>query len=335
MDNEKRKSLRVKTVFGIAIPILIMVVTIAMVGASFAWFTDASEVTISTLTLETAQAYSVDFDLGSGDLWQNTKYAGQTALASDGGIISSAKAEGSPANQSNLAFSFVTVISLDTLDRDVDFTLSFSGASIFKNETTSAGGESTTTQVVRRDYKDDAQNIQYAFTWFFKEHSAGTVSNYVIDGDKERYVAPYPTSGEIWYTPFGKCTFGADGYVASIYGNESSADTFSVKTLEKKITDFNTQNNDNKLYDFYIVFAPEDIYWSQYMKGDLAYNADTQKYDDVYTITGLYTSNGVDKTLITGNYSNQMFYSGMDYQGTTFKFSATLSVLQVGDEEGA
>lgn len=335
MDNEKRKSLTAKTVLGIVIPLLVMIVTIVTVGTSFAWFSDASEMTISTITLETAQSYSVSFDFGDGDLWKNTKYAGQTAIASDGHIISIANADDSPANQSNRAFSFVTVISLDTLDKDVDFALSFDGASVYKNETVNANGSTTTNKIVYRDYENDVQNIQYAFTWFFKEHSAGTVSNYVEEGDKERYIAPIPNSKETWYTPYGKLTFDDDGYVATVNDKEQDANNlFSTSALPQKIENFNTENHENKLYDFYIVFAPEQLYWSQYFKGDLSYNADKDKYLDVYTIKNLYAENGVDEKLITGNYSNQMYYSIMDYQGTTFSFSAMISVIDFDETEG-
>ena len=81
MDNTARRKLTIKMVFGIAIPLLIMVVTLVMVGASFAWFSDAKEVTISTITMETAQAYRVDFSLDKNDLFDNMKYAGQEELS--------------------------------------------------------------------------------------------------------------------------------------------------------------------------------------------------------------------------------------------------------------
>ncbi len=332
MDNEKRKSLRVKTVFGIAIPLLIMVVTVVMVGASFAWFSDADKVTISTITLETAQAYSVNFDFSDGDLWKNTKYAGQTALASDGRIISSAMADkvNSPANHSNLAFSFVTVISLDTLDKNIDFTLSFDGASIYKNETVKDGDKETTNQIVYRNYKDDVQNIPYAFTWFFKEHVTGTVQNYEIDEDtkKEIYIAPQ-SANETWYTPYGKLTFDGNGYVEKI--NDIARDDATTANLPQKIVNFNTKDSGTKLYDFYIVFAPERLYWSQYFKSDMSYDSESGEYV-AHTVDSLYGEEL--KPLITGDYSNQMYYSHMDYQGTTFSFSAMISVLNLDDAEG-
>lgn len=330
MDDKKRKSLTIKTVFGIGIPLLIMVVTIVMVGASFAWFSDSVEVNISTITLETERAYTVDFSIGNSDLWSNTPYAGQTAIAKDGEIISKTKASLSPGNASNIAFSFVNVIALDTLGKDIDFSMSFSGAKVYRTETTEGGQN----EIVKRDYKNDVENISYGFTWMFRKHTSG-VANFVKQNGKDKYVAPTPSSTqdekEVWYTPYGALTFDEDGYVCKVNGIDID-ETFGIADAERKIASFNANN---QLYDFYVIFAPEELYWSQFFKGDLAYNNTTGKYEDKYTIDTLYVQNGVDKSLITGDYNNQMYYSGMDYQGATFEFSAIINVLKLDETEEA
>ncbi len=327
-------------VFGIAIPLLIMVVTLVMVGASFAWFSDAKEVTISTITLETAQAYRVDFTLDENDLFDNMKYAGQTAIAKDGGIISEVKSVNNPGNESNRAFSFVNVISLNTAGKDVDFTLAIDYATITKTV-----GDVTET---KRDYAGETDKIQYAFTWFFKEHtvSGNKVTNYTGSEEaKTQKYLPISTKGETLYTPYGLLTFDKDGYVNSVNGKstyltsdeaEKPVSELTVLDARQKIVAFNA---DNKLYDFYVVFAPEQLFWSQYFKGDLNEVKDADGnvtgYEDKWTLTSLYKDNGVDLKTITGDWENQMYYSGMDYLGATFRFSATINVLKLDEKEGA
>lgn len=339
MDNSARRKLTIKMVFGIAIPLLIMVVTLVMVGASFAWFSDVKEVTITTITMETAQAYTVEFSLNNGDLFENMKYAGQTAIAKDGGIISDVKCVNNPGNESNRAFSFVNVISLDTTGKSVDFALDIDGVKINIIQKDADGN--ITESITKRDYTNDTQNIQYAFTWFFKKHTTDATGAKVknFEGtaeDKKQEYKPVSTKGETLYTPYGKILFDENGYARSVNGNDAS--NLSVLDAQQKIVGFNTKDDEDKLYDFYIVFAPERLFWSQYFKGDLkeVKNADgTVTYEDKYTLDSLYKDKGVDIKTITGNLSNQMYYSGMDYLGATFSFSATINVLKLDEKEGA
>lgn len=340
MDNTARRKLTIKMVFGIAIPLLIMVVTLVMVGASFAWFSDAKEVTISTITLETAQAYMVDFTLDENDLFDNMKYAGQTAIAKDGGIISEAKSVNNPGNESNRAFSFVNVISLNTAGKDVDFTLTIDYATITKT----VDGVTET----KRDYAGETDKIQYAFTWFFKEHTASSnkVTNYTGSEEaKTQKYLPISTKGEALYTPYGLLTFDKDGYVNSVNGKSTYLTSDEVEKPVTELTVLDAQqkivafNSDYKLYDFYIVFAPEQLFWSQYFKGDLNEVKDADGnvtgYEDKWTLTSLYKDKEVDLKTITGDWENQMYYSGMDYLGATFRFSATINVLKLDEKEGA
>ena len=340
MDNTARRKLTIKMVFGIAIPLLIMVVTLVMVGASFAWFSDAKEVTISTITMETAQAYRVDFSLDKNDLFDNMKYAGQTAIAKDGGIISEAKSVNNPGNESNRAFSFVNVISLSTAGKDVDFTLAIDYATITKTD-----GDVTET---KRDYAGETDKIQYAFTWFFKEYTItnNKVTNYTgTEEETTQKYWPVSTKGETLYTPYGKIEFDENGYAIKVHdsdkylmadGAEKNVSELSVLDMQQKIVAFNA---DNKLYNFYIVFAPEQLFWSQYFRGDLNEVKDADGnvtgYEDKWTLTSLYKDKGVDLKTITGDWENQMYYSGMDYLGATFRFSATINVLKLDEKEGA
>ena len=119
-------------------------------------------------------------------------------------------------------------------------------------------------------------------------------------------------------------------------GGEKNVSELSVLDMQQKIVAFNA---DNKLYNFYIVFAPEQLFWSQYFKGDLNEVKDADGnvtgYEDKWTLTSLYKDKGVDLKTITGDWENQMYYSGMDYLGATFRFSATINVLKLDEKEGA
>lgn len=119
-------------------------------------------------------------------------------------------------------------------------------------------------------------------------------------------------------------------------GDERNVSELSVLDMQQKIVAFNA---DKKLYNFYIVFAPEQLFWSQYFKGDLNEVKDADGnvtgYEDKWTLTSLYKDKGVDLKTITGDWENQMYYSGMDYLGATFRFSATINVLKLDEKEGA
>ena len=72
MTNQASKSKTFKLVMSIMIPLLIVVTTVVMVGASFAWFTNADKVTVTEITMSTAESYKIDFNLQKNErLWDN------------------------------------------------------------------------------------------------------------------------------------------------------------------------------------------------------------------------------------------------------------------------
>ena len=200
----------------------------------------------------------------------------------------------------------------------------------------------------KRDYAGETDKIQYAFTWFFKEYTitSNKVTNYTgTEEEKTQKYLPVSTKGETLYTPYGKIEFDENGYAIKVNdsdkylmadGAEKNVSELSVLDMQQKIVAFNA---DNKLYNFYIVFAPEQLFWSQYFKGDLNEVKDADGnvtgYEDKWTLTSLYKDKGVDLKTITGDWENQMYYSGMDYLGATFRFSATINVLKLYEQEGA
>lgn len=335
------------------IPLLIVVTTVVMVGASFAWFSNADKVTITEITMSTAESYKIDFKLQTNNqLWDNMEYVGQTAFCDSGvnagKLMTKAIAGENTVDISNRPYYFINTVALDTTGNTFDMNMAFDTAKIvtYKYElVVNEQGEKTWQKAVDKDGKPivlkektysatEAENIKYAFTWFFKKHvnEQGIAStNHIIGDDKiDRLKQLDPTKDDVWYTPYGKLEFAETNeavnganvknvYVSKVNGTTID-ETYSIKDREKSdITDFNT----NELYDFCIVFAPEKLFWMQYFKADV----------DKYTAENVYNQNNQnDLPKIFGNLKNQMFYSSRDYSGSTFEFSAVINVTGMTEE---
>ena len=353
------KSKNFKIVMSVMIPLLIIVTTVVMVGASFAWFTNADKVTVAEITMSTADSYRIDFTRQpqSTDgklLFDNMQYVGQTAFCTSGAnagkLMTKAIAAGNAVDTSDRAYYFINTVALDTQGKTFDMSMAFDGVKIVKYKRNADGsivkkenGENDV-EKINKIYAATGSNVSpvsdipFAFTWFFKAHGAnadGVVRNYqTYDIDEEtqgqRLLQLEPQKNEVWYTPYGKLTFGDDNLVARV-NDDDSIDATSIKDVDKRIINgFETNGINNatsQLFDFYIVFAPEKLFWMQFFKNDR----------DKYTANDIYktTSGGVETDYtkkIFEELSNQMYYSHMDYSGSTFEFSAVLNVTTVHEE---
>ncbi len=347
------KSKNFKIVMSVMIPLLIIVTTVVMVGASFAWFTNAEKVTITEITMSTAEAYTIDFQLKDKELLDNMPYVGQTAFcdsgANAGKLMSNGIAGDDSVDVSNRPYYFVNTVALDTTGKTFDISMAFSSGTkitTYKYETVidesgnkvmqRVKGEDGVDVVLReKTYSGSESDIKYAFTWFFKESNATTTSkatNYKTetnDGKEiQKLLQPDPTTSDVWYTPYGKLEFKEDSdknIVVSSVNGDTIDDGYSIKDIEKtEITNFITTNSvggTSQLFDFYIVFAPEKLFWMQFFAAD----------KDKYNANDIYTASG-ETEKIFGNLTNQMFYSGMEYSGSTFDFSAVINVMTVHEE---
>ena len=354
------KSKNFKIVMSVMIPLLIIVTTVVMVGASFAWFTNADKVTVTEITMSTADSYRIDFTrqpLSEGGtlLFDNMQYVGQTAFCASGTnagkLMTKAVANGNAIYTSDRAYYFINTVALDTQGNTFDMSMAFDGVKIVKYKRNADGtiakdeNEENIVEKTNKIYAATGSNVSpvsdipFAFTWFFKAHGDtdedGVVRNYEtynIDDETQgqRLLQLEPQKNEVWYTPYGKLTFGDDNLVALV-NDDNSIDATSIRDVEKRIIDnFGTRgvgNATSQLFDFYIVFAPEKLFWMQF------FLADRDKYtaNDIYTTT----VNGEikdDTKKIFESLSNQMYYSHMDYSGSTFEFSAVLNVTNVHEE---
>ena len=348
------KSKNFKIVMSVMIPLLIIVTTVVMVGASFAWFTNADKVTVTEITMSTADSYRIDFTrqpLSEGGtlLFDNMQYVGQTAFCASGTnagkLMTKAVANGNAIYTSDRAYYFINTVALDTQGNTFDMSMAFDGVKIVKYKRNADGSiakdenEENIVEKTNKIYAATGSNVSpvsdipFAFTWFFKAHGEtdedGVVRNYEtynIDAETQgqRLLQLEPQKNEVWYTPYGKLTFGDDNLVALV-NDDNSIDATSIRDVEKRVIDnFGTNgvgNATSQLFDFYIVFAPEKLFWMQFFSADR----------DKYTANDIYKTKD-DTKKIFESLSNQMYYSHMDYSGSTFEFSAVLNVTNVHEE---
>ena len=348
------KSKNFKIVMSVMIPLLIIVTTVVMVGASFAWFTNADKVTVTEITMSTADSYRIDFTrqpLSEGGtlLFDNMQYVGQTAFCASGTnagkLMTKAVANGNAIYTSDRAYYFINTVALDTQGNTFDMSMAFDGVKIVKYKRNADGtiakdeNEENIVEKTNKIYAATGSNVSpvsdipFAFTWFFKAHGEtdedGVVRNYEtynIDAETQgqRLLQLEPQKNEVWYTPYGKLTFGDDNLVALV-NDDNSIDATSIRDVEKRVIDnFGTRgvgNATSQLFDFYIVFAPEKLFWMQFFSADR----------DKYTANDIYTTKD-DTKKIFESLSNQMYYSHMDYSGSTFEFSAVLNVTNEYEE---
>ena len=355
------KSKNFKIVMSIMIPLLIIVTTVVMVGASFAWFTNADKVTVTEITMSTADSYRIDFTrqpLSEGGtlLFDNMQYVGQTAFCASGTnagkLMTKAVANGNAIYTSDRAYYFINTVALDTQGKTFDMSMAFDGVKIVKYKRNADGSiakdenEENIVEKTNKIYAATGSNVSpvsdipFAFTWFFKAHGDtdedGVVRNYEtynIDDETQgqRLLQLEPQKNEVWYTPYGKLTFG-EGNLVALVNDDGLIDATSIRDVEKRVIDnFGTNgvgNSTSQLFDFYIIFAPEKLFWMQF------FSADRDKYtaNDIYTTMVDGETIKDDTKKIFESLSNQMYYSHMDYSGSTFEFSAVLNVTNVHEE---
>lgn len=336
---KSRKVKNLKLVFGIAIPMLVIVITMVMVGASFAWFSNAEKTTISEISFSTAESYRVDFTVGSALV--NMPYAGQESFNKQGLLLSEGVAGSNTVDISNMPYYFVNTIALNTKGNILDITMDLDMVSIdlparnesgeLLDENNQVTNDYTKAKIVQNKKKyietsNNVADIPYAFTWMFKEHSETHSKNYEeVTGDDSTYkkmIPLKPDSNEIWYTPYGVMKFDESRNLKLTNGTLESLGSIEDTTIKK----FATSDAGNT-YDFYIIFAPQELFYAQFFKDYKTALADNTLSE--FTAQAVY---GDNKSKLFENLNNKMFYSSMDYSGSLFTFSAIINV--VGNTEG-
>ncbi len=307
MERQKSKLSKAKLIMGIVIPMLAIVVTMIVTGITFAWFNQTSVSRVATLNLSSQRVFVLEFTVDADSPYERL-YAGETAIGKDGHLVTDAWARESglvagseqwDAYTVDAPYYFKTTIALDTQNIPVDMSLAFDNALIRRD--TSGVTEYKDSYGVAAPSQEckvhDVTAIPYAFTWYFTK-----------TGDSSTM-----------YTPYGKLELDAQGFAKSLNGelNVTSIADKSPIALNEFIAHSDTT------YDFYIVFAPQKLYWMQY------FSADWKK-----TVSEVYSNGsdgGVDEIgeIMSAISPDQMYYSAISYFGSTFEFTATVEVTHV------
>ena len=308
------KKFNKKLALTVAIPALVMAVIIAVIGVSFAWFTDSVTAEIATINLSVAEMFVMEFVLDEQTLtnpetMQNYIYEGQTAYDNAGMLVTDVHASeqlGFTSGASYVSYmndkAFVAPFNLrlDTEGYKVAFSCKITNVSISNS---SSQNISPIVLPTDNDTKDDLtddlteEDIKLGFTWYIKDSENslytpfGTIPNIVYT--REDTIEP-ALDIENWSVPVLN-----ENFVASHDGSEG----------------YN--------YTFNIVFAPEILYWQQYGSVDVYNQTATQIYGDANVDGGFRSTkwNAINK------------YSSQVYSGSTYKFTVVLtvdSVVKVG-----
>lgn len=348
-----------KRVFAIVVPALVMVITIIMVSISFAWFSDDVKPSVQSIKLTVGKVFSLSFDSTSNGDNRNLNFGGQDAIDSLGRLITTYNStHDRPGGISeelyllDMPFFFVTTVELDTESTDIKLSMELDLVKISKRVQGSETDEkrvivSYDTKTVAGDnvLNFEPDKVPYAFTWYFKEHVASEEekndpskpitepTNYYKDADDKALMKkPFPSDGEVWYTPYGKVTFGVDGAISEVNGRvvtDAERDSFSLLDIAPADREMLLNTKDNTKYDFYIIFAPQKLFWAQFSPNDraLLVTANGDK-------GGLYSADEAmqyiyNTTTLDGK--KQMYYSNTAYNESIFEFGATLKVSEIGE----
>ena len=309
MAKEKRKFNKHIAILCI-VPVLVLVVTMSIMGVTFAWFNDAEETTIATLSLSTTKTFKMTFEISSTT--QNDElyiYKGETAYDSKGMLVTDVHAKeimGYEAGKDTYnmymldkAFVAPFALKLDTNIYDdsdaivrknkVNFNCIIESVHIYNEENTAIEITLPTNSGTVDDTSDDisTEDIKLGFTWYIEK-------------------------GNTWYTPYGTFERTASTDKDHLVGPIVTDDWDTPIAVDE----FQASKTEN--YTFNIVFAPEILFWKQYGDADDYMQSAYDIYGDVY---------GKDQRSDKWNAINR--YSLLMYSGSTYSFTVLLNVNTV------
>lgn len=319
MAEKFTKSKRFKLITGIAIPVMVLVIAIVMVGASFAWFSSKIVTSVQSIQFSVEDAFILSFSSENDTGTRNINYKGQNAIDSNGRLRTeyNGKKYGGFGTSASLLeqymidspYYFITTVKMDTVQSYVDIDMILDTAKILT-------GDRTLNSYDGGNGGFSVSDIPYAFTWYFKAHDAEKV-NYIGDSVQDgNSVMNYrlPANGEVWYTPYGTLTFDGEHMVKEANGIAVQSD-YSI--LDEGLKSISRLYADNADFDFYIVFAPQQLFWAQFCASDRD-----------KTVSDLYDEDELIKVFGESS-ENQMYYSNTGYSGATFEFGAMINATAI------
>ena len=316
MAKEKRKFNKHLALMCI-VPVLVLVITMSIMGVTFAWFNDAEQTTIATLSLSTTQIFEMTFEIQSTTPENDERYVykGQTAYDSGGMLVTDVHAreimgyeQGNDMyNMYILDKAFVAPfdLKLDTNiynEKDemvkrnkVNFTCEIESVHIYNEDNEAIEITLPTNSGTPDDTSDDItpEDIKLGFTWYISD-----------------------SLGQVWHTPYGTI------YASQPAGMQSNGDFKAGPIVTNdwdtsiSIKDFYATKTER--YTFNIVFAPEKLFWKQYGNQEDYMQSAYDIYGDVY---------GKEQRSEKWNAINR--YSLLVYSGSTYSFNVLLTVNSV------
>ena len=310
------------------VPVLVLVVTMSIIGVSYAWFSDADETKIATLSLSTAETFQMTFEIVTKEDHTSTKvdnyqnayvYNGQTAFDENGMLITAIHADEYKhyvrddelwqKYMNDQAFIAPFELKLDTNtyrtdggetkfihSNEVDFNCKIDSVHIQNSKNSAIEINLPGNNGTPDDTTDDisVDDIKLGFTWF-------------ISGGPD---------GQL-YTPYGR-VYSTSPTTASRNGSIVCDDW----TVPIATSGFNSDEEGNT-FTFNIVFAPEILYWKQYGSNEVKNEkAGVAEYNE--TATDIYPT-----TFQTAKWDAINRYSSIIYSGSTYSFTVLLTVTKV------
>ena len=342
MTDKARKMSRTKLIMGIIIPVFVMIASLIMVGSSFAWFSDSATTEIRTIDLTVKKAFVLEFSVDANDT--STIYSGEKALDNNGHLRSAYQKyasglTGDAANEymADAPFMFKTTVGLSTQGVEADLNMHFNFVQIQQyanrqydeHDVFVPENSSPYDLVIYGDYEAygytpverqgetlierDMEYVPFAFTWFFVE------KDYTL---QTALGQNHPV-----YTPYGKMELATENgylYATKLNGTSVTNSTSILGTTPSGISHFSAEkdaNDDNQQFDFYVVFAPQELFWAQFLPADRA-----------SAIGSVYSAANIS-AYVTGGANDRMFYAATEFIGATFYFTAQIDVGTVYWEE--
>ncbi len=309
----------------VVVPLLVLIFTVVVVGMTYAWFSNSSSaVEIATINLSTEPVYTIEFTLTAA---ASEPYNGQTgvlaARPTTNGVFN-AEAEayhGKHLVTSNWAnvliadencpafndtkylmdgpFEFYADMAIVTGEEPIDMRISITSVTIEFRTTDIYGNPipdpSYTEQTLQLPNNDGGavDDIACGFTWYMVQ-SSGTGANRV-------------------YSPYGVASGSGENIVYTNYRAGINSTWSAIPELHD-ITGFDASG---ETFRFYLVFAPEKLFWYQYSTYT---NASINDGDEAWkwNMADVYDATELNK--YGWSYLN---YTSQTYAGATFKFTVT------------
>ena len=215
------------------------------------------------------------------------------------------------------------------------------------------GTTSNNNQLIHPVQELAANKIPYAYTWFFVPQGQ-TIDNasvvyspygaltlgYTVVGEDNSYryatavngVAVTNETSILNSEPTGLSHFSAGAITYVEIGQdevvpESERYNYNNETMQY------VQNSEGtykivRAYDFYIVFAPEKLFWMQYFPADR-----NRPYEINGNNGGVYTSTELTNYILAPS-EDRMYYAATTYTGATFYFTVEIDVTTIYWPEG-